>query len=93
MATITNDLLKNYSGIFGNLVVIKNRRGNTIMTIPKARRPQKPQLKKKKELLLIIENRSNEKPVFIPGSPFIVRLHPEAVDGSVAIGPLDRPHP
>jgi hypothetical protein len=35
MSKITeNDLLKNYSGIFGNQVLLKNRRGKSVMTIP-----------------------------------------------------------
>ncbi|MCX6305923.1 MAG: hypothetical protein NT040_13255 [Bacteroidetes bacterium] len=38
----TNDLLKTYSGIFGNQVILKNRGRKTVMTMPKARRPQKP---------------------------------------------------
>ena len=29
-----NELTKNYSGIFGNKVVLKNRNGKSIMTIP-----------------------------------------------------------
>jgi hypothetical protein len=34
------DLTKSYSGIFGNQVVLKNRRGKSVMTIP----PVKPKL-------------------------------------------------
>ena len=34
----TRELTKNYSGIFGNQVVLKNRRGKSVMTIP----PVKP---------------------------------------------------
>jgi hypothetical protein len=35
--TKQNDLTKNYSGIFGNLVILRNRRGKSVMTIPPAR--------------------------------------------------------
>jgi hypothetical protein len=35
-----NDLTKGYSGIFGNQVVLKNRRGKSVMTIP-ATKPRK----------------------------------------------------
>jgi hypothetical protein len=33
----TDDLIKTYSGIFGNLVVARNRNGRTVMVIPKKR--------------------------------------------------------
>lgn len=33
----TNDLTKNYSGIFGNMVIARNRNGKTIITIPPKR--------------------------------------------------------
>jgi len=33
----TDDLIKTYSGIFGNLMVARNRNGKTVMVIPKKR--------------------------------------------------------
>ena len=33
----TDELTKNYSGIFGNMMMARNRNGKTIITIPKAR--------------------------------------------------------
>lgn len=41
MSTKTKDLLKSYSGIFGNQVVLRNRNGKIIMTI----QPPKPEKK------------------------------------------------
>ncbi len=38
----TNDLVKTYSGIFGNQVILKNRGGQTYMTFPTKRPAQKP---------------------------------------------------
>ncbi|MCX6246607.1 MAG: hypothetical protein NTW10_02635 [Bacteroidetes bacterium] len=35
--TTQSELTKNYSGIFGNQVVLKNRRGSSVMTIPPAK--------------------------------------------------------
>ena len=40
--TTSNDLLKTYSGIFGNKVILKNRNGKIIMTIPVPRKSSKP---------------------------------------------------
>jgi hypothetical protein len=42
MKTQTNDLLKTYSGIFGNQVVLQNRRGRIIMTIRPPKRVPEP---------------------------------------------------
>ncbi|MDD4589544.1 MAG: hypothetical protein PHG06_03795 [Parabacteroides sp.] len=41
MATI-NELTKNYSGIFGNLLLARNRNGKTIMVIPQTKSTNKP---------------------------------------------------
>jgi len=35
--TTQSELTKNYSGIFGNQVVLRNRRGRSVMTIPPAK--------------------------------------------------------
>ena len=40
--TTENDLTKGYSGIFGNQVVLKNRRGKSVMTIPPKKVPKEP---------------------------------------------------
>ena len=38
----TDDLTKNYSGIFGNLMVARNRNGKTILTIPPTKPKREP---------------------------------------------------
>jgi hypothetical protein len=40
--TTANDLKKTYSGIFGNQVILKNRKGKTVMTIMPPKPPVKP---------------------------------------------------
>ncbi|MFZ4564467.1 MAG: hypothetical protein ACOYNU_13890 [Bacteroidales bacterium] len=42
-----NDLTKTYSGIFGNQVVLKNRRGKSVMTIPPVKPVKEPSEKQK----------------------------------------------
>ncbi|MCX6246661.1 MAG: hypothetical protein NTW10_02910 [Bacteroidetes bacterium] len=43
--TTQSELSKNYSGIFGNQVVLKNRRGRSVITIPPARPKKAPTVK------------------------------------------------
>jgi hypothetical protein len=38
----TNDLTQNYSGIFGNMVQLRNQRGKSIMTIPRRKQKTDP---------------------------------------------------
>jgi hypothetical protein len=40
--TTQKELTKNYSGIFGNLMLLRNRRGKSVMTIPPARPEKTP---------------------------------------------------
>jgi len=42
MTTDSNDLTRNYSGIFGNQVLLKNRRGRSVMIIPPRKQPVEP---------------------------------------------------
>jgi len=42
MSTTSNELTKNYSGIFGNQVLLKNRGGRSVMTIPPYRTSKEP---------------------------------------------------
>ncbi|MCX6269120.1 MAG: hypothetical protein NTW16_17500 [Bacteroidetes bacterium] len=42
MSTLSNYLTKSYSGIFGNQVILKNRKGKTVMIIPGPGKRQKP---------------------------------------------------
>ena len=44
----TDELTKSYSGIFGNQVVLKNRRGKSVMTMPPRRIKPEPTEKQKK---------------------------------------------
>jgi hypothetical protein len=38
----TDEMIKNYSGIFGNQVILRNRRNRSVMTIPRKRNPKEP---------------------------------------------------